>query len=322
MANANDRPVFALEVVVAALYLRGLSRPIELHARTWPDVVSCLRRAGFGGTPAGSGRHDEASRILSGCGFRDASVALDSPAAQRAECLLRKGLALTAVSPLFPSRWVAQLGEGAPPALYCRGPMALLAEPLFGIVGSRRPPPASRKSATAVAAAATKAGYTILSGGAPGIDRIAERAGDRVVEIWPCGLARRWGLSAHPSALRLSLWPPQEEFSTAGAMERNALIFALGSATFVAHARFKEGGAWHGAVGALRRRLGPVLVASGETPGWGQAGRALIALGARAFDVDAAFTEALEAALRQEPIQSPLFEAARRPAAARALAVF
>jgi hypothetical protein len=89
-------------------------------------------------------------------------------------------------------------------------------------------------------------------------------------------------------------------------MERNALIFALAEATFVAHARFKEGGAWHGAASAMRRRAGVVLVPAEEPRDWGQAWKALRGLGARPFDAaklsDAdGFREALAAAVGADP---------------------
>jgi predicted Rossmann fold nucleotide-binding protein DprA/Smf involved in DNA uptake len=60
-------------------------------------------------------------------------------------------------------------------------------------------------------------------------------------------------------------------------MERNTVLFAMSHAAVVCHAKFKEGGAWHAAVNALRRRLCPVFV--WEDPD-DTACRALIALGA------------------------------------------
>jgi hypothetical protein len=53
----------------------------------------------------------------------------------------------------------------------------------------------------------------------------------------------------------LSVCNPEEGFSTAAAMERNALIYAAASRSLVVESRFREGGTWHGATSAMRRRL-------------------------------------------------------------------
>jgi hypothetical protein len=61
----------------------------------------------------------------------------------------------------------------------------------------------------------------------------------------------------------ISVCSPNEPFSTARAMERNQLIYALGDLTVVHSARFKTGGSWHGAIKALRQHL-PVAVFCGS----------------------------------------------------------
>ena len=61
----------------------------------------------------------------------------------------------------------------------------------------------------------------------------------------------------------ISVCSPNEPFSTARAMERNQLIYALGDLTVVHSARFKTGGSWHGAIKALRQHL-PVAVLCGS----------------------------------------------------------
>lgn len=59
-------------------------------------------------------------------------------------------------------------------------------------------------------------------------------------------------------------------------MERNRLIYAAGPGAYVAEARLREGGAWRGALEALRARLGVVAVPCDDEP----AHRTLRALGA------------------------------------------
>jgi hypothetical protein len=72
-------------------------------------------------------------------------------------------------------------------------------------------------------------------------------------------------------------------------MERNALIYAFAPYAVVCHARYKEGGTWHGAIDAQRRKLCRLIVRDIETP----AHRALISLGgipiAHSHDLASAF---------------------------------
>ena len=59
-------------------------------------------------------------------------------------------------------------------------------------------------------------------------------------------------------------------------MERNALIYAFGRRALVVRPRWRQGGTWHGAVDALRRRLGALGVYGDD-----RAASALEGLGAR-----------------------------------------
>jgi predicted Rossmann fold nucleotide-binding protein DprA/Smf involved in DNA uptake len=116
-------------------------------------------------------------------------------------------------------------------------------------------------------------GMSLVSGGAVGCDQIAAQAalltgpGARVVEILPFGLeCPGGGADARPGITRVSVCEPGARFATGQAMERNLLIYALSSATGVVGPRLRQGGTWSGAAEALRRRVGPVLVAGDDAP--------------------------------------------------------
>lgn len=130
-----------------------------------------------------------------------------------------------------------------------------------------------------VGEAVAQANLSLVSGGAAGIDRASVRgslsAGGTALEVLPFGLSHAHG--AREGTCRVSVCAPSEPFSSVGAMERNALIYAASPATLVVQPRLREGGSWHGAVSALRRRLREVRVFHQvENP----ACRALEALGA------------------------------------------
>jgi predicted Rossmann fold nucleotide-binding protein DprA/Smf involved in DNA uptake len=74
---------------------------------------------------------------------------------------------------------------------------------------------------------------------------------------------------------------PSEPFATRNAMERNAAIFAAACAAVVVQPRLGQGGTWHGANAALRRRETPLAVFPGSTdPDVVRASRALAMGGA------------------------------------------
>ena len=114
----------------------------------------------------------------------------------------------------------------------------------------------------------------------------------------------RWDEAIPSGQMVLSVCEPRETFSAGRAMERNALIYAAGRASVVGHVRFREGGSWHGAADALRRRLTEVLVYGEEGD---RAVRALVALGARRLD----HPKELEDALANPRTDERLFAALR-----------
>ena len=204
----------------------------------------------------GAFRRSEPLRTLEGAGLSaEAMILSDARLFQEAETLVEAGKVLTACCPEYPARWLAVLGSGAPPVLWRDGPMPCSQE-FVAIVGSRYVEPRVLRFCLESARACSQAGYAVVSGGAQGCDAAAaEGAGEQIVEILAHG--HRLASSGRVS---LSLAAPHEPFSTALAMERNALIYAAGRVALVGHARFKQGGSWHGSVAALRRRLTPIGV--------------------------------------------------------------
>lgn len=194
-----------------------------------------------------------------------------------AQRMLDAGRVVTVADPSYPRRWRAALGAALPPALWREGPLA--PAPWVGVVGSRSVGTGVARQAFEVGQALAGWGWGVVSGGAMGCDRWAMRGacsvpGSATLELLPEGLSRR---GPKPGVSRLSACEPFAEFSSAAAMERNALIYAAGAHTVVVHCRRGVGGTWAGAVDALRRRLGCVWVLG---PG-GEGGDALVALGAR-----------------------------------------
>ncbi|MCB0826494.1 MAG: DNA-processing protein DprA [Armatimonadetes bacterium] len=196
------------------------------------------------------------------------------------QCLdiVEAGRALTVLDDSYPQSWLDTLGAGAPPVFWQVGsPVAPM--PAWGVVGSRNLSDGQFRLAQRAGSAILSAGRVLVTGGAVGADSASiygavDSGGDgRVAVILPYGvnLVRR-----HAGVTYWSVCPPSADFSTANAMERNALIYAMSDRTLVVAARLQRGGSWAGAVDAMRRHLCGVTVAD-----WGDdAARALIGLGA------------------------------------------
>lgn len=172
----------------------------------------------------------------------------------------------------YPGRLAERLGSYAPPVLFGAGSPGLLQRPGFAIVGSRDADEASIAFCERVASGAVAGGLCVISGGARGVDQAAMRTafarGGQVVGVLPDGLERRIrevetrsGL-ADGDLLLLSAVHPAAPFSVGAAMARNKLVYALALATVVVGSASGQGGTWAGAVEALERGFGPVIVRS------------------------------------------------------------
>jgi DNA processing protein len=91
--------------------------------------------------------------------------------------------------------------SGAPAALYVQGSVPLLATPQLAMVGSRSPTPAGRSTAREFAAWFARAGFTVTSGLATGIDAASHEGALKVdgatIAVFGTGLDR-----VYPSANR------------------------------------------------------------------------------------------------------------------------
>jgi DNA processing protein len=89
--------------------------------------------------------------------------------------------------------WLAEL-DHAPPILYGRGSIISQDQNAIGIVGTRHPTPYGRRMAERLAAGLARAGWTVVSGLARGVDGWAHRsalaAGGRTIAVLAGGLSR------------------------------------------------------------------------------------------------------------------------------------
>jgi DNA processing protein len=171
---------------------------------------------------------------------------------ERAAARLRasRALAVPQLSPAFPPR-LARLDD-APLLLLVQGELSLLDGPCVAIVGSRAPTAYGRAVAERFADAIARAGVTVVSGLAVGIDGVAHRAaldaGGSTIAVQACGPDLVYPRRHRELAARIAAQgalvtelPPGTPPRAAQFPFRNRLISALALAVLVVEARVRSG---------------------------------------------------------------------------------
>lgn len=180
----------------------------------------------------------------------------------------------------YPRRLKARLREDAPAVIYGCGDMSLLESGGLAVVGSRHVDDSLIEYTMAVGRLAARAGRTLVSGGAKGIDQAAMRgaleAGGKVSGVLADSLEKTTMNREHRNLLLdgqlvlISPYDPSAGFNVGNAMQRNKLIYALADASLVVSSDLNKGGTWTGAVEQLDKlKFVPVYVrsTSGSSPG-------------------------------------------------------
>ena len=226
----------------------------------------------------------------------------------------------------YPMRLKARLKNDTPPVLYGCGDATIIETGGLAVVGSRHVDETLIEFTKDIGRLTAKAGCTLVSGGARGIDQAAMHgaleAGGKVGGVLADSLERAALNREHRDYLMngqlvlISPYDPAVGFNVGHAMQRNKLIYGLADAALVVSSDYEKGGTWAGAVEQLERlRLVPVYVrANGET---GKGLEALRRKGALAWP-DPETPEALAEALAIEvspkidtPGQNQLFSPVR-----------
>lgn len=180
----------------------------------------------------------------------------------------------------YPRRLKLRLREDAPAVIYGCGDMALLELGGLAVVGSRHVDNTLIDYTMSVGRLAARAGRTLVSGGAKGIDQAAMRgaleAGGKASGVLADSLEKTTMNREHRNLLLegqlvlISPYDPSAGFNVGNAMQRNKLIYALADASLVVNSDLNTGGTWKGAVEQLDKlKFVPVYVRStgGSSPG-------------------------------------------------------
>ena len=188
----------------------------------------------------------------------------------------RAGLWVIARSdPDYPDRLKRRLKFGAPPILFGCGNKTLLKKGGIAVVGSRHATGEDITYTNNLGAEAAAQGYSIVSGGARGVDQSAMLGAleceGTAVGVLADSLLRsatsakyRKYLMAGDLAL-VSPFNPEAGFNVGNAMARNRSIYCLADTAVVISSTPNKGGTWNGAIEDLEARWVPLWVKkSGE----------------------------------------------------------
>ena len=176
---------------------------------------------------------------------------------------------LTSADEDYPARLKKRLGRASPAVLYGCGRQMLLCSGGIAVVGSRDASESDLSWTQAFGGAVAEAGYSVVSGGARGIDQAAMFGaldkGGTVVGILADSLLRASSSKMYRSHLRsqdlvlISPFNPEAGFTVGRAMQRNKYIYCLSDRALVVHSGIK-GGTWEGAIENMKKQWVPIWV--------------------------------------------------------------
>lgn len=285
MDISNDS--LAILLICSDLSLRNTDNMVKpLSALQWSKLSECLE--GNGLTPGSlfdisceSIRNklclvdteiDRIDRLLSRAG----QVSMELTA------LNNKGIfVLTIADDMYPSRLIEKLKKHAPPLLYYAGDLQLLKKKGISIVGSRNIDEAALRFTEQLSKRCANDGLNVVSGGARGVDSIAENTANMMGGTSIIVLADDMDRKIRNKEIReailekrsliLSPFRPDMPFQTYAAMERNKYIYALSDFAVVVSSDYNKGGTWAGANENIRGNWTPLFVRKSDNMPQGNA---------------------------------------------------
>lgn len=169
----------------------------------------------------------------------------------------------------YPKRLKAVLGNQCPPLFYYAGSLELLDGRAVGYVGSRSVGEEDIAFTKQTVRKTVGQGYGVVSGGAKGIDSIAQSealsCGSTAVAYLSDSLLRKMRSSAvirpvqDGKLVLLSVVKPDAGFQAGIAMMRNRYIYAQSNAAVIVRSDYNKGGTWSGAMDNLKHGWCPAF---------------------------------------------------------------
>ena len=270
----------AILLLTAHFSKQDTARVKPLTPREWGRFAESLRRRSL--TPERL-LSEELKGLLNG--WQDKTISVErlelllnrgSALAFSMEKWLRSGLWVMTRSDLeYPRRLKERLRGDSPAVLFGCGNKALANSGGLAVVGSRSAGDSDLAYSRNLGELAARTGYSIISGGARGVDEAAMRgaleAEGTSVGVLADGLLRACSSSKYRqylvsnNLLLLSPFNPEAGFNAGNAMQRNKYIYCLAHAAIAVHSG-KKGGTWSGAREDLKHRWVTLWVKPNKDP--------------------------------------------------------
>ena len=243
----------------------------------------------------------------------EALMARGSALALAMEKWLRAGLwVMTRSDPEYPRKLKQRLGTDSPAVLFGCGNQKLLNAGGLAVIGSRNTSESDLAFSHELGKLAAGNGYSIVSGGASGVDEAAmlgALAADGTVIgvladnlLQHCSSAKYRKYLMNNDLVLISPFYPEAGFNVGNAMQRNKYIYCLADAGLVVHSGMK-GGTWTGAKENLKKDWVPLWVK--ETQDEEAGNKAIVANGATWVSSDVN-TISIEGLMNGAPTESDL----------------
>lgn len=177
---------------------------------------------------------------------------------------------ITRADKLYPVILKKRLKEKCPPVIYYCGDINILNNQLIGVVGSRDVDSDGLKFAQRIGQKIVSENYSLISGGAKGVDSIAQdevlKNNGKVAAFIADSMISKIKKKEIREAitkgnlLLMSEINPKSGFTVYSAMNRNKYIYGLSKLTVVVSSDYNKGGTWAGAIENLKNSWVPILV--------------------------------------------------------------
>ena len=176
---------------------------------------------------------------------------------------------VTRADAAYPVRLKHVLGNACPPLFYYAGNLELLRGKTIGYVGSRSVSDKDIEITRNFVSKTCANGFGLVSGGAQGIDSIAEEqalsSGSFAIAYLSDSMLRKIKKPAAIKAIQegrllyLSVVKPDSGFNAGIAMMRNKYVYAQSSGTVIIRSDYNKGGTWSGATDSLKNNYCPTI---------------------------------------------------------------
>ncbi len=176
---------------------------------------------------------------------------------------------ITRTDDTYPSRLKMLLKNNAPPVLYGCGNLKLIDQGGVAVVGSRNASEADLAYSKRLGKLAAASGYSVVSGGARGVDESAMlgalQSEGTSVGVLANDLLKQSTSKKYRTHLQadnlvlLSPFFPEAGFNAGNSMRRNKYIYCLANIAIAVHSGTK-GGTWEGAIENIKNDWAPIWI--------------------------------------------------------------